>query len=127
MPRTLLFAALALATVASTARPVRAVTAGVVQVGAPVRVEIATIAGDFSTATIFELGNDKVRDVISVTAHSLEVQAVELTLSSHTRRLIVEVDVPQGGLVRVEVTAEGAPVFPTETIQADRRYVLEPL
>jgi hypothetical protein len=90
-------------------------------------VEIATIAGDFSTATIFELGNDKVRDVISVTAHSLEVQAVELTLSSHTRRLIVEVDVPQGGLVRVEVTAEGAPVFPIETIQADRRYVLEPL
>jgi hypothetical protein len=127
MVRGLICAVGAIAMVASTSRPAGAVAAGSVLIGAPVRVEIATVTGaSFSTATIFELGNARVRDVVSLTASPEEVQAVELTPSQSTRRLVVEVDVPPGGSVRVSVTSQGTPVFPDETITADKRYVLEP-
>lgn len=130
MTRWLIFAAAALAIVTSTPRPAPAMTAGIAHIGAPLRFEIVTILGDWSAGTIVELGSDKVRDVISMTALSGEYATVELTPSRSTRRLIFEVDVPNAGYTRVTVTEQGAPLFPTETLSfsesgGHKRYVFD--
>jgi hypothetical protein len=90
-----------------------------------VRIEVTTITGDVTAVTITELGHDKVRDVISLSPASGQTEAAELTPSRNTRRLIIEVDHPLAGSARIEVTAEGAPVFPIEVINTDKRYALD--
>jgi hypothetical protein len=100
-----------------------------INAGLPVRVTIISVAGEDSAATIFELGHDKVRDVISLTAPAGESATGEITTSKSTRRIVVLVDVVPGAATRVRIT-QGLPPFttvvlPDETTLDDKRYVLD--
>jgi hypothetical protein len=125
MPRKLICGAAALALLAAAPNRARAHFAGAVPSGSAVRIAVTTITGDVTAVTITELGHDKVRDVISLSPASGQTEAAELTPSRNTRRLIIEVDHPSAGSARIEVTAEGAPVFPIEVINTDKRYALD--
>ena len=124
MPSKLICVISVLAMLALTTDVALAVAVGTVRSGDVVRGEIVTVAGQSSAATIVELGNDKIRDVISLSA-AQETQAAELTPSRSTRRIIIEVDPCPGCAVRVGLTSNGTPVFPDETINVDKRYVLD--
>jgi hypothetical protein len=102
----------------------RAEFIGTVRSGAVVKVEVVTVDGQLSAATIVEFGNDKIPDVISLSAEQ-DAQSAELTPSRGTRRILIEVDPCLGCAVRVSITAHGTPVIPDETINADKRYVLD--
>jgi hypothetical protein len=113
-----------LVTLASSPYPALAEFAGTVRRDAIVAVEITTVNGNESAATIFLLAGDKVQDVISLGAAFSETDAVELPITRTTRRIIVLLDVPIGGNTRVDISEDGAPVLPVETIAADKRYTL---
>jgi hypothetical protein len=106
----------------------RAHFAGVLESGVPVRIAITTVesTGHPTAVTIWELGSDRVRQVISLSPEYSETEAVELMVSRNTRRIIIEVDPVPGAAARVAVSQFGAPVFPDETISEDKRYVLDP-
>ena len=126
MKRRLTCAVSALAMLAIPA-PSRAHFAGLLQSGVPVRIAVTTVNGSKPTAvTIWELGSDRVRQVISLSPKYAETEIVELMVSRNTRRIIIEVDPEPGGATRVAVSQLGADIFPTETIIEDKRYVLEP-
>ena len=126
MKRRLTCAVSALAMLAIPA-PSRAHFAGLLQSGVPVRIVVTTVNGSGPTAvTIWELGSDRVRQVVSLSPTYAETEGVDLMVSRNTRRIIIEVDPQPGGAARVTVNQLGAPVFPDETITEDKRYVLEP-
>lgn len=125
MTRKLICGVSALAMLLSAPRTALAVYAGSVVPDAPVLVEVAAPTGT-TAVTITELGNERVRSVISLTVPFNEVQQVQLTPTRSTRRFVIEIDLPQGTSAgRIRVLQQGAPVFPDETFAEDRRYVVD--
>ena len=115
-----------LSLLASTPWPALAAFRGTVQSNQQVTLRFVVVAGPpgvGAAVTIFELDDERVRDVKNVSLEPGQEQQVQILPSRNTRRIIFEVDPGLGTYVRVRVDQNSSAVIPDELVNEDTRYV----